>query len=414
MISISTSWMYQQQVSTMLSQQDALSQTENEVSTGNAINVPSDNPIGAAQIVGLNHILAENTEYTNNITSANTRLSTESSTLSSVSNLLNSVNDLGLSSINGALSSSDLSNIATELTQYRNQLVQYSNTTDANGNALFAGTSTTTTPFVMNSSTGQVTYAGNDQQSFVSIGQGLQVANGDSGSSLFMNLPAGNGTFVASAGTSNTGTLVVGANSVTDTAAYQAATASGPLNDTITFGANGTYSVTDAAGNPVTDSSGNPITGTYTAGGSISFDGMSLAMSGTPAAGDTVNVQSDTSSNTQDVFTTLNNMINALQSGQTGAALTNTMNQQLESLGQAMSSVSSTTVAVGSRLDTLQQQQSSYSDLGVTYQTALTDVQNVDITTAISNLSLQSTALQASQQVFAKVQGTSLFNYLQG
>jgi flagellar hook-associated protein 3 FlgL len=41
-------------------------------------------------------------------------------------------------------------------------------------------------------------------------------------------------------------------------------------------------------------------------------------------------------------------------------------------------------------------------------------VQNVDITTAISNLSLQSTALQASQQVFAKVQGTSLFNYLQG
>ena len=414
MISISTSWMYQQQVSTMLSQQDALSQTENEVSTGNAINVPSDNPIGAAQIVGLNHILAENTEYTNNITSANTRLSTESSTLSSVSNLLNSVNDLGLSSINGALSSSDLSNIATELTQYRNQLVQYSNTTDANGNALFAGTSTTTTPFVMNSSTGQVTYAGNDQQSFVSIGQGLQVANGDSGSSLFMNLPAGNGTFVASAGTSNTGTLVVGANSVTDTAAYQAATASGPLNDTITFGANSTYSVTDAAGNPVTDSSGNPITGTYTAGGSISFDGMSLAMSGTPAAGDTVNVQSDTSSNTQDVFTTLNNMINALQSGQTGAALTNTMNQQLESLGQAMSSVSSTTVAVGSRLDTLQQQQSSYSDLGVTYQTALTDVQNVDITTAISNLSLQSTALQASQQVFAKVQGTSLFNYLQG
>jgi flagellar hook-associated protein 3 FlgL len=414
MISISTSWMYQQQVSTMLSQQDALSQTENEVSTGNAINVPSDNPIGAAQIVGLNHILAENTEYTNNITGANTRLSTESSTLSSVSNVLNSVNDLGLSSINGALSSSDLSNIATELTQYRNQLVQLSNTTDANGNALFAGTSTTTTPFVMNSSTGQVSYAGNDQQSFVSIGQGLQVANGDSGSSLFMTLPAGNGTFVASAGASNTGTLVVGANSVTDTAAYQAATASGPLNDTITFGANGTYSVTDAAGNPVTDSSGNPITGTYTAGGSISFDGMSLAMSGTPAAGDTVNVQSDTASNTQDVFTTLNNMINALQSGQTGAALTNTMNQQLESLGQAMSSVSSTTVAVGSRLDTLQQQQSSYSDLGVTYQTALTDVQNVDITTAISNLSLQSTALQASQQVFAKVQGTSLFNYLQG
>ncbi len=414
MMRISTSWMYQQSLSTMLNQQAELSQTQNEISTGNAINVASDNPVGAAQIVGLNHILAENTEYTSNISSANTRLSTETSTLNSVSNLLDSVNDLALGSINSSMSSSDLSNMATELTQYRDQLVQMANTTDANGQALFAGTSTTTTPFVTDSSTGAVTYAGNDQQSFTSIGTGLQVASSDPGSSVFMNLPVGNGSFVASAGASNTGTLVVGANSVTDTNAFEAATASGPINDTITFGANGTYSVTDASGNPVTDSSGNPITGTYTDGGSISFDGMSVTMSGTPAAGDTVNVQSDTASNTQDVFTTLNNMIATLQSGGSTAAISNTMNRQLESLNAAMNSVSTTQVAVGSRLDTLQQQSSSYSDLGVTYQSALTDVQNVDMATAISNLSLQSTALQASQQVFAKVQGTSLFDYLQG
>jgi flagellar hook-associated protein 3 FlgL len=413
MMRISTSWMYQQQVNTMLDQQSELDDTQNEVSTGNAINVASDNPVGAAQIVGLNHILAENTQYTSNISSTNTRLSTETNTLTSVSNLLNSINDVALSAMNSSNNSTDLSNMATELTQYRNQLVQLANTTDANGQALFAGTSTTTTPFVT-SSTGAVTYAGNDQQSYAAIGQGLQVANGDPGGSLFMNLAAGNGSFVASAGASNTGTLVVGANSVTDTSAFQAATASGAIDDTITFGANGTYAVTDAAGNPVTDSSGNPITGTYTAGGSISFDGMSVTMSGTPSSGDTVNIQSDTASNQQSVFTTINNMITALQSGDNTAQLTNTMNRQLESLTQAMNSVNSTQVSVGSRIDTLQQQQSDYSDLGVTYQSALSDVQNVDMATAISNLSLQSTALQASQEVFAKIQGTSLFDYLQG
>jgi flagellar hook-associated protein 3 FlgL len=406
--------MYQQSVNTMLNQQNELDETENEVSTGNAINVASDNPVGAAQIVGLSHILAENTQYTSNITSANTRLSTESSTLSSVSNLLNSVNDVALGAMSSTNSDTDLSNMATELEQYRDQLVQLANSTDANGQALFAGTSTTTTPFVMNSSTGAVTYTGNDQQSYTAIGQGLQVANGDPGSSLFMDVPAGNGSFVASASSSNTGTLVVGANSVTDTSAFQAATASGPINDTVTFGANGTYTVTDAAGNPVNDSSGNPITGTYTNGSSISFDGMSVTMSGTPSAGDTVNIQSDTSSNTQDVFTTLNNMITALQSGESNTQLTNTLNRQLESLTNAMSSVSNTEVSVGSRIDTLQQQQSDYSDLGVTYQSALSDVQNVNMASAISNLSLQSTALQASQQVFAKIQGTSLFDYLQG
>ena len=413
MMRISTSWMYQQSVNTMLTQQEQLSETENQVSSGNAINVASDNPTGAAQIVGLNHILAENTEYTSNMTSANTRLSTETSTLTTVSNLLNSVNDVGLSAINGSLSSSDLSNMATELTQYRNQLLQLANTTDANGEALFAGTSSTTTPFVTNSSTGAVSYAGNNQQSFAAIGQGLQVATGDPGSSVFMDIPAGNGSFVASAGSSNTGTLVVGSNSVTDTSAYQAATASGPIDDTITFGADGTYAVTDAAGNPVTDSSGNPITGTYTAGGSISFDGMSVTMSGTPASGDTVNIQSDTASNTQDVFTTLNNMITALQSGESSTQLNNTLNRQLESLNQAMNSVTTTQVAVGSRMDTVQQQQTSYSDLSVTYQSALSDVQNVNMASAISNLSLQSTALQASQEAFSKVQGTSLFDYLQ-
>lgn len=413
MIRISTSWMYQQSVNTMLDQQNALSESENEVSTGNAINVPSDDPIGAAQIVDLNHILAQNTQYTSNITSANTRLSTETSTLSSISNLLDSVNDLGLSAINGSLSSNDLSNIATEITQYRNQLVNLANTTDSNGHALFAGTSTTTQPFAMDSSTGAVTYTGNDQQSYTAIGTGLQVANGDPGSAIFMDIPVGNGSFVASAGSGNTGTLVVGSNSVTDTSAWDAATASGPIDDTITFGANGTYTVTDAQGNPVTDSSGNPITGTYTDGGTISFDGMSITMSGTPAAGDTVNVQSSTASNTQDVFTTINNMITALQSGESSTQLDNTLNRQLESLNQAMTAVSTTNSAVGSRIDTLQQQQSNYSDLSVTYQSALSDVQNVNMATAISNLSLQSTALQASQEAFAKVQGTSLFDYLQ-
>lgn len=413
MIRISTSWMYQQSVDTMLNQQNALDETENEVSTGNAINVASDNPVGAAQIVGLNNILAENTQYTSNITSANTRLSTESSTLSSINNLLSSVNDVALSAMSSTNNSTDLSNMATELEQYRNQLVQLANTTDANGQALFAGTSTTTTPFVANSA-GAVTYTGNGQQSYTAIGQGLQVANGDPGDALFMDIPAGNGSFVASAGSSNTGTLVVGANSVTDASAFDAATASGPINDTITFGANGTYTVTDAAGNPVTDSSGNPITGTYTDGGSISFDGMSVTMSGTPAAGDTVNIQSDTASNTQDVFTTLNNMISALQSGDNNTQLSNTLNQQLQSLQQAMNGVQSTEVSVGTRIDTLQQQQSDYSNLSVTYQSALSDVQNVDMATAISNLSLQSTALQASQQVFSKIQGTSLFDYLQG
>jgi len=88
------------------------------------------------------------------------------------------------------------------------------------------------------------------------------------------------------------------------------------------------------------------------------------------------------------------------------------MNRQLESLGQALDTVTRTQVAIGGRMDVLSQQGTAYSSLGVTYQAALTSVRDVDPYTAISNLSLQSTALQASQQVFAATKSLSLFNYL--
>lgn len=408
MIRMSTSWMYQQSLNTMLSQQSSLSNTQQQVSTGKRINVASDDPIGAARQVTLTHIIAGNDQYTTNINAANTRLSTESNVLSSMSDVLNSVNDLGLQGINGTLSSADRGNLATELTQLRDQMLQLANTTDANGQALFAGTSNTRTPFQLNAD-GSGNYSGNDTQARTAIGPQLSVANTDTGSALLMNLPAGNGQFVASAASTNTGGMVVGDNSVTDPAAFKAATASGPVNDTVTFDASGNWTVTDASGNPVTDAGGNPITGSYTDGASVSFNGMTVNLSGMPAAGDSFTVRSGTK---QDIFTTLSNMIDTLSSGADGTPLSNSLNRQLESVGQAIGQISNTAVSVGTRINTLQQKQSDYADLKVTYQGTLSKVQNVDMASAISKLSLQATALQASQQTFAKVQGLSLFDYI--
>lgn len=405
---LSTAWMYQQSLTTMLSQQSALAVTQNQVDTGNRINVASDDPAGAGQVVSLNHVIAANTQYSTNIDSATTRLNTEASTLSSVNSALDTVRTLGLQAVNGTLSDSDRQSIASQLSQIRDQLVQLANTTDSNGNALFAGTSTTTTPFQVGAN-GVVSYSGNGGEQFSAIGSGLQVVTGDSGAGLFMNIPQGNGSFVANAGSGNTGTLVVGSNSVTDLSAWSSALAGSGGGYTITFDADGNWTAADANGNPVLDSSGNAVTGTYTDGGSISFNGMTIAMSGTPAAGDTVSVASGQQ---QDVFSTLNNMIAALQGGGSDTQLTNAMNRQIESIDQAQSAISATQVAIGGRLDTLTQQQGTYSDLNVTYQTALSDVQGADAYTAISNLSLQSTALQATQQVFAQVKSMSLFNYL--
>lgn len=409
---ISTSWQYQQKVDNMLQQQAALNETQQEVSTGNAINVASDNPAGAGQVVNLNHIIAETTSFQTNTTAATNALDSESSTLSSIKNAYNSIQDLADSAINGSMNQSDMSNIASQLKQLKSQLMDLANSADQNGNALFAGTSTVKQPFQANAN-GSVTYLGNDSQQRTSVGSNLSVPTNDPGSNLFMNIPAGNGTFTATAGASNTGTLLVGANSVSDQSLWNSTIGSSGGSYTITFGAGGTWAATNASGSPVLDSSGNPVTGNYSDGGTISFNGMSIAMSGTPAAGDTVNVGTG---GQQDIFTTINNMISALNnSSQLGdTAFTNQMNAQLESLNQAQSALSNTEVSVGGRLDTLQTQTTAYSDLQTTYQTTLTSVQSANPYQAISDLSSEQSALQASEQVFASVKSMSLFQYIQG
>src|SRR6185312_3505695 len=96
----------------------------------------------------------------------------------------------------------------------------------------------------------------------------------------------------------------------------------------ISFDATGNWTATDA-------NHGNAVvgTGSYQDGGSISFNGMTVALSGTPAAGDTMSVKSG---QTQDVFGTLTNMINALNDGsQNNTQLSNTMSRQIESIDRA-------------------------------------------------------------------------------
>ncbi|WP_431636141.1 flagellar hook-associated protein FlgL [Dyella sp. KULCS107] len=404
---LSTSWMYQQSLASMMNQQSSLAATQNQVSTGKRINVASDDPAGAGRVISLNHILAANTQYTANIDAASTRLDTAQSTLNSVNDLYNSARDLTLQALNGSLADSDRQAIATQLTQMRDQLLQMANTTDATGQALFAGTSSNTVPFVKNAN-GSVSYAGNDGQPRASIGAGLTVPTGESGSAIFMDVAAGNGRFVASAAAGNTGTLVVGENAVSDPTTFAAGIAANG-GYTITFDGAGNWNALDGGGNPLLDSGGNPVTGTYTAGGSISFNGLTLSLDGEPQAGDSVSIQAGAS---QDIFTTFNTMITTLQGGGSSAQMTNTLNRQLEALDNAQAEVSRAEVDIGGRTNALAAQRAAYQDLGVTYKSTLSDTRDVDVYQAISNLSLQSTALQASQQVFAQVKSMSLFNYI--
>lgn len=393
---VSTSWMAQQSVNSMLDGQASLSDLQNRINSGKRINQPSDDPVGSARALELSHMDADVAQYQRNITSANARLGLEDQALSTTSDALTRVRTLVLQGINGTQTDQTRSDIAAELSQIRNQLMGLANGKDGNGDYLFGGNRTGAQPFTAQG--GTVAYNGDDGQRMVAAGPGMQVATGDPGSAVFMNVPTGNGTFQVSAGAGNTGTAVAGTTSVADRTQWDNG------NYTIAFTSATAYEVRDAANNVVS-------TGTYADDGNavVAFRGVQVGISGTPAAGDSFSVGP---SGTQDIFSTMDNIISALKTTGGGPAMKNALNAQFSNLDQAIDTVTQTRAAIGGRMNALDQQQSLNGDLSLQYQGALSDVQDLDYYDAISKLNLQNTALQAAQMTYTKVQSSTLFDYL--
>jgi flagellar hook-associated protein 3 FlgL len=397
---VSTSWMQQQSVGSMMDRQSDLSDINTQLSTGKRINQPSDDPVGAARALDLTHVTADTAQYPRNITSANARLGLEDQSLSNVTNVLGRVRTLLLQAANGTQTDETRGDIAAEMVQLRQQLLGQANSKDGQGEYIFAGNRTGTEPFA---SQNGVTYVGDDGQRMVAAGPGLQVATGDPGSAVFANIPTGNGTFAISAASANTGSAVAGASSVSDPHANPSAGDGGSYS--IVFTAADAYEVRDGGGAVLDSGSYDPAVG-----GSVSFRGAQVAFSGTPAAGDSFALGA---SSTQDVFTTLDKIIGTLQQPNGGGADTqNDINTQFANLDQAINTITRTRGAVGARMNALDQQSGLNDDLTLQYKSALSDVQSVNYYDAISQLGAQTTALQAAQQTYTKIQGSKLFDYL--
>lgn len=397
---VSTSWIQQQSVGSMMNRQSDLSDLNTQLSTGKRINQPSDDPVGAARALDMSHLIADSAQYQRNITSANGRLGLEDQTLSNTGNVLQRVRTLLLQAANGSQTDGSRGDIAAELSQLRAQLLGQANSTDGQGEYIFAGNRTGTQPFVSGDS---VSYLGDAGQRMVAAGPGLQVATGDAGSAVFMDIPTGNGTFAVSAATTNTGSMVAGATSVSDPSASPSAWDGGAYS--IVFTAADAYEVRDAGGAVLDSGSYDPAKG-----GSVTFRGAQVAFSGTPAAGDTFALGA---SGKQDVFTTLDNIIKTLRTPNGGdAAMQNAINTQFANLDQALDSITRTRGQVGARMNALDQQSALNDNLTLQYKTSLSDVQDLNYYDAISQLGAQTTALQAAQQTFTKIQGSKLFDYL--
>jgi flagellar hook-associated protein 3 FlgL len=382
--------------SQMSSLEVSITQIQTELSTGIALQTASDNPAAMAQVTQLNAQISASQQYQSNGSAATSNLQIEEQSLSDATTTMQSARDLALEANNPSLTSSQRQDIATQLSALLQQLVSTANSTDSNGNYLFSGETSGTQPFSQSGTS--VAYNGSTSVSQVQISSNQRISSGDSGANVFMNIPAGNGTFTTAVGAANTGTATIGPGTVTNASQWT------PDTYTITFTDPTDYTVTNGAGATVAG-------GTYTTPGTIAFNGTSTTISGTPAAGDTFTVAP---AGTSSAFATLSSLITTLNDPTlTSAQISTQVGTAVEQMDAAVSNFSNVSASVGARINSI----TAANTTATASQTALTGqihtLQDVDYAKATTQLSTQELALQAAQESYASIAKMSLFSYLQ-
>ena len=189
---IGTLQMFRQGINSILDQQAKLFETQNQLATGKRINSPGDDPTGAAQLVGLSESSKITAQYQDNILAARTRLELEDTALGSVGDVLQRVRELTIQALNDTNSATDRAAIATEVRQLADEVIGLANRKDGNGQFMFAGFQVLTQPF-SETAPGVFAYAGDQGQRQIQIGSARQIADGDSGQAVFMDIPDGGG-----------------------------------------------------------------------------------------------------------------------------------------------------------------------------------------------------------------------------
>jgi flagellar hook-associated protein 3 FlgL len=397
---ISTAGIHNSALAQMMAKSTALAKTQNQIASGTRILTPADDPIGAAQGLELDRALAESQQQQKNTTAATNRLSFEEQTLGDVTTLMQRVRDLTVQANNPTLDNSARKSILSEVQVRYQDLVDLANRKDTNGEYLFSGYSTLTQPFVKSSS-GAVTYQGDDGTRVLQTGPSQRITDGHPGSAVFMNIPQGNGTFVTGVANTNTGAGTIDTGTVTNAALWT------PGTFTIHF--------IDATDYEVLDSTNTQIaTGTYSPNGTgISFNGVQVQVQGAVATDDKFTVGP---ASTEDMFSGITKLITALQlpsdTSAQNAQFSTQMGQALQQIDNSLTRISDVRSEVGARLSVLSDAGNDQADRQLDLKTQLSQIRDLDYADAITSLNIQLAGLQAAQQSYAKISGLNLFNYL--
>jgi len=394
---IATITFQQNATSQMNNLQADLARTQNDLATGTRLHSAADDPAAMSQVNALNTQMSASQQYVTNGNYASSTLQLEEQAMSDATNTLQGARDLAVQANNPALSAAQRTDIAAQLAQQLQNLISIGNRVDGSGNQLFGGIASSTVPFSQNGTS--VSYLGATQVSQIQIGPNQRISAGDTGATVFMNIPAGNGTFTTSGAATNTGTGSIGVGTVANAAAWV------PDTYTVSFTSPTNYTVTNSAGTVV-----STVTN-FKDGDTISFNGVQIPMTGTPAAGDSFTVAK---AGTASAFDTLQSLITTLNDPTlSNAQISSKIGGALQQIDNAISNMSNVSASVGARINSITSSQGAAQALQTNLTTAVSQLSDTDYAAAITKLNTEEVSLQAAQESYASISKLSLFNYLQ-
>ena len=401
---------YDNALRNLSARQSALSSLQENLTSGKKVVRASDDPTGAAQAERALTRISRIATDQRALEAQRGSIAMAESTLGDITDALQNFRELVVSSGNGVHGPAERKSIAIQLQGLRDQVFSMANREDSNGQPLFSALGSALKPFV-GPQAGAPDYTFNGLPGQTSSSE-VAIPFTLDGDSAFMLQANRDGVYNVSlgGGTANLKTSPVTLNPPTaTTGASYTITFDTVVADAVSGLTTTNYSITGTS--PASGPTPQPPA-TYTTGQSTSISvtgmsGLSLAITGTPAVGDKVQVDPSPS-----LFSVLDDAIRDIGSAPSNAAASQAVSQALGNIDIGMGRVSAVRGQAGDLLNRADRITSNQEKRSIQLEEDRSRAEDLDMVQGISKFQNQQTGYQAALQSYAQVQKLSLFNYI--
>ncbi len=176
---IATSQIYRQATDSMMRSLTDIYRLNEQISSGQRINKPSDDVIGISRAMDYEVEIAAQEQYLDNIKGTTSALSYTDTVMNSVNNALTQLSELAVQAASGSTSDASREALAAEASQIRKQIQSLANS-QFGGCYIFSGFKTDTAAF-----DSSYTYQGDSGSINIAVGSGTLIAQNVSGEAAF-------------------------------------------------------------------------------------------------------------------------------------------------------------------------------------------------------------------------------------